>query len=172
MSERKVPLAPFALTASILLLDQATKALVVARVERGTIAWSCLGDFFWLIHARNPGIAFSLGDGLAPALRSALFIALPLVLVAGIVVYYFKSKDLTVLQRWALCGIAGGGLGNLVDRIARPEGVVDFLSVKFYGLFGLERWPTFNVADSSVVVSAILLAISLFLAEKAAREAA
>lgn len=171
MKENKVPLAPFALTASILLLDQVTKALVVARVERGTIGWSCLGDFFWLIHARNPGIAFSLGEGFAPALRSALFIALPLLLVAGILVYYFRSKDLSRLQRWALCGIAGGGLGNLIDRIARPEGVVDFLSVRFYGLFGLERWPTFNVADSSVVVSAILLAISLFAQERAAKEA-
>ena len=39
-------------------------------------------------------------------------------------------------------GIVGGGLGNLVDRFFRKEGVVDFIDVKFYGLFGLERWPT------------------------------
>jgi signal peptidase II len=64
------------------------------------------------------------------------------------------------LQRWVLCGIVGGGIGNVIDRIFRPEGVVDFVSVKFYGLFGLERWPTFNVADSSVVVCAILLVVS------------
>jgi len=171
VNETKVPLLPFLLSALIVVLDQVTKALVVAFIEPGTIAWNCLGDFFWLIHARNPGIAFSLGGGLAPALRTVLFIALPLLLVAGIVVYYFKSKELDTLQRWALCGIAGGGLGNLIDRVFRPEGVVDFLSVKFYGLFGLERWPTFNVADSSVVISAILLAISVLLAERAAGKA-
>ena len=57
-------------------------------------------------------------------------------------------------------GIVGGGLGNLVDRFFRKEGVVDFIDVKFYGLFGLERWPTFNVADSAVVVCGILLIIS------------
>ena len=50
----------------------------------------------------------------------------------------------------------------IIDRIARPDGVIDFLSVKFYGLFGLERWPTFNVADSAVVVCGILLVVSGF----------
>ena len=57
-------------------------------------------------------------------------------------------------------GIVGGGLGNLIDRFFRAEGVVDFIDVKFYGLFGLERWPTFNVADSAVVVCGLILVIS------------
>ena len=60
----------------------------------------------------------------------------------------------------SVCGIVGGGIGNLIDRFFRPEGVVDFIDVKFYGLFGMERWPTFNVADSAVVVCGILLIIS------------
>jgi signal peptidase II len=79
-----------------------------------------------------------------------------------LVVYYFKTDELSTVQRWALCGIVGGGLGNLIDRIWRPEGVIDFMSVKFYGLFGLERWPTFNVADSSIVVCGILLVAAGF----------
>jgi signal peptidase II len=58
-------------------------------------------------------------------------------------------------------GIIGGGFGNLIDRFFRPDGVVDFIDVKFYGLFGLERWPTFNVADSAVVVCGSLLFISM-----------
>ena len=53
------------------------------------------------------------------------------------------------------------GFGNIFDRIFRPEGVVDFIDVKFYGLFGMERFPTFNVADSFVMVCAILLVISV-----------
>ena len=42
----------------------------------------------------------------------------------------------------------------------RAEGVVDFIDIKFFGLFGLDRWPTFNVADSAVVVCGFMLVIS------------
>ena len=60
-------------------------------------------------------------------------------------------------------GIVGGGFGNLIDRCFRTEGVVDFIDVKFYGIFGMERWPTFNIADAAVVVCGILLIISFLL---------
>jgi len=60
-----------------------------------------------------------------------------------------------------VAGIIGGGLGNLIDRIFRPQGVVDFISVNFYGFLGFSRWPTFNIADSSVVVCGILLFLSV-----------
>jgi len=114
------------------------------------------------VHQKNTGAAFSMGDGLAEPLRVAVLIVLPLALMIALCVYYFKTDELTPVQRWALCGIIGGGVGNIVDRIARPEGVIDFLSFKFYGLFGLERWPTFNVADSAVVVCGILLVVAGF----------
>jgi signal peptidase II len=58
-------------------------------------------------------------------------------------------------------GILGGGLGNLADRIFRPAGVVDFIDVKFFGIFGFERWPTFNIADSAIVVCGILLLFTM-----------
>jgi len=156
---------PLALSAVLVALDQASKALVVARVEPGTIAWSAFGDFFWLVRQQNLGMAFSLLDDLSPGLRTPVLILLPLALVAFVLVFYFRGDEITAFQRWTLAGIVGGGLGNLVDRVFRPQGVVDFLSFKFYGLFGLERWPTFNVADASVVVSVILLAVSTFVVE-------
>lgn len=166
MTARKDVLLPFSLTAAIVLADQATKALVVAFVPRGSLAFSALGDFLWIIHARNPAVAFSLGLGLEPALRSVVFTLLPLLIFALILWYYLASPGLGRLQRWALCGILGGGAGNLIDRLARPSGVVDFLSLKCSGLFGLERWPTFNLADSSVVVSSIVLILALVLDER------
>jgi signal peptidase II len=92
--------------------------------------------------------------------RAWILIVLPAVLVSVIFLYYFLGKDLSALQRWALCGIAGGGVGNLIDRVFRPEGVVDFISIKFYGIFGYDRWPTFNIADSAVVVCTILFVIA------------
>ena len=76
-------------------------------------------------------------------------------------VIYFRSSEFTYYQRWLICGVLGGGFGNIFDRIFRAEGVVDFIDVKFFGLFGMERFPTFNVADSFVMVCAILLVISV-----------
>jgi signal peptidase II len=160
MTRTRAPLAPFALSAAILALDQLTKALVVARVSPDTVGFAAFGDFLWITRQQNLGMAFSLLDKLSPSWRALVLIALPLILVAAVLVFYFRSREPSPFQRWVLCGIVGGGLGNLIDRIFRPEGVVDFVSVKFYGLFGLDRWPTFNVADSSVVVCAILLVIS------------
>ena len=79
----------------------------------------------------------------------------------GIVIaVYFRNKEWNKTQRWAIMGIVGGGFGNLIDRIFRAEGVVDFIDIKFYGLFGLQRWPTFNIADSAVVICGIILVIS------------
>ena len=164
-SSARKPLAPFIMTLALIALDQATKALVVSRIKLGTIAWTAFGDFFWLVRQQNTGVAFSMGDSLGVQLRTALFIALPLILVIGLLIYYFRSDEPTGFQRWLIAGIVAGGLGNLIDRIFRPAGVVDFLSFKFFGLFGLERWPTFNVADMSTFCSVILLAITLVFAK-------
>jgi signal peptidase II len=170
MRESRAPLAPFALSLAVLVLDQLSKALVVAFVEPGTVAFRAFGDFFWIVRQSNLGMAFSLLDKLSPGPRAAILIALPLILVAAVIVFYFKSREPTALQRWALCGIVGGGLGNVIDRVLRPEGVVDFVSVKFYGIFGYDRWPTFNVADSCVVVSALILVVSTIVIDSRRKE--
>ncbi len=151
---------PFALSGGVVVLDQLSKFLVAKTIPRGSIAWRALGDFFWLVHQRNTGAAFSMGDKLPEFGRIAVLIVLPLAILGGLAVYLAKTRELSSLQRWLVAGIIGGGMGNILDRIFRADGVVDFLSVKFYGLFGLERWPTFNVADATVVVCGILLAAS------------
>ena len=157
---------PFILMMAVIALDQATKAWIVASYPKdGVFIADVFGnDLLWIIHVRNKAIAFSIGNGLPDGLRSLLFIVLPAAVLVGLVVYYFRSDEFSTLQRWAVAGIVGGGVGNLIDRIFRPDGVVDFISVKFFGIFGLSRWPTFNVADSSVVVCGILLFASVFFA--------
>ena len=80
-----------------------------------------------------------------------------------------EEEEFSKLYLVAFSLILGGAIGNLIDRIARPNGVVDFIDIKFYGLFGLERWPTFNVADMSVVVSGIVLMIAMWLYERRLR---
>jgi signal peptidase II len=153
---------PLLMAALIIVADQITKAVVVRTIEYHTIGHTFLNGFFRIIHTRNPAIAFSIGRGLPEQVRSVVFIIIPLALLIAALVYFIKSKELTGLQRWAVAGIIGGGFGNIIDRLFRPLGVVDFLDFKFYGLLGMERWPTFNVADSAVVVSGILMFLSIF----------
>jgi signal peptidase II len=157
---------PFSLTLFVVAFDQFTKALIVKYFpQNGSYIKEVFGnDILWITHVRNKAIAFSLGYNLADSLKPLVFIAFPVATLAFLVWYYWKSRELSAVQRWAIAGIIGGGLGNIIDRIARPDGVVDFISVKFYGLFGLERWPTFNAADSSVVVSGLVLIVTMFFA--------
>ena len=93
MSKTKVPLAPFGLSAAIILVDQATKALVAATVRPGRLGFSAFGDFFWIVRQQNLGMAFSLLDRLEPLARGLVLIALPLLLVAAVVAFYFKSSS-------------------------------------------------------------------------------
>jgi len=86
--------------------------------------------------------------------------------MAGASLYCLISKKLPLIQRYAIAVIVGGGAGNLIDRIFRPEGVVDFISFSLFGVFGLDRFPTFNIADMSITIGAAILLISGFLMEE------
>ncbi|MCQ2573582.1 MAG: signal peptidase II [Treponema sp.] len=156
----KNKLLPFILTVAVIILDQITKMIVVSKIPEYTIGCEFFGDFLRLIHVRNTGVAFSMGASWGQSIRRIMFLLVPVIVIGLVISVYFRNNDFTNLQRWAITGIIGGGLGNLIDRFFRPAGVVDFIDVKFYGLFGLDRWPTFNVADSAVVVCGIILLIS------------
>jgi len=155
---------PLILTGIIILVDQCSKAFIAANWPINSMIVDVFNnDFLQIYHVRNKAIAFSLGVGIPDTIKPALFVVLPLLVLGVLFWYYLKSNDFTRMQRWAVAGILGGGMGNIIDRIFRSEGVVDFISVKLYGLFGWERWPTFNVADSSVVVCCILLFITIII---------
>ena len=161
--ELKSKLWPISLALLVIILDQVTKVLVMKNIPLYTIGASFFGDFLRIIHVANTGVAFSVGATWSETARRFLFSLIPLIVIGIVIGIYFKNNTWTKLQRWAIMGIVGGGLGNLVDRFFRAEGVVDFIDIKFYGLFGLERWPTFNVADSAVVVCGLLLIISFII---------
>ncbi|MDR2661638.1 MAG: signal peptidase II [Treponema sp.] len=165
----KNKIAPFVLTLLAIAADQASKAFIVKNwpAPNTFIADLFGNEFLEIYHVRNTAIAFSLGQNLPDWIKPALFVVLPLGVLVFLVVYYIRSDEFTPLQRWALAGILGGGLGNLIDRIFRPAGVVDFISVKFYGLFGFSRWPTFNLADSFVVIFGLLLLYTVFISDRA-----
>ncbi|MGE4452894.1 MAG: signal peptidase II [Sphaerochaeta sp.] len=153
---------PLLLTLFILVSDQLSKAWVVATIPENTIGFRYLGDFLAIVHVRNTAIAFSMGDSFPVVVKILFFIIVPVLLVVSVCVVYFSKRiHLTVFHRWVLALFLGGGIGNLIDRIFRSFRVVDFISVKVYGFLGFERWPTWNVADASLVISGILLAVSL-----------
>ncbi|BDC94478.1 signal peptidase II [Treponema bryantii] len=161
--ELKSKLLPISLAVLVVILDQVTKILVMKNIPLYTIGAQFFGDFLRIIHVANTGVAFSVGATWSDTLRRLLFSLIPLIVIGIVVGIYFKNNTWTKVQRWAIMGIVGGGLGNLIDRFFRAEGVVDFIDVKFYGLFGLERWPTFNVADAAVVVCGIILIVSFII---------
>ena len=154
---------PFVVAAVLIGLDQGTKVLVESLIALNTLGWASPGDFLWIIHVRNTGVAFSMGGDLPDWIRVVLFIGIPLAVMVGLVVFYWRDTALTMLQRWSLALILAGGLGNQIDRIFRPEGVVDFISVRLYGFLGMERFATFNVADSCITVGGALMVLSLLL---------
>jgi signal peptidase II len=167
----KPRLVSLILSAGIILLDQATKLIVTLTVPLGR-GVPVIDDFFRIVHVQNPAIAFSLGRGIATPERRPLVSAVVLLVIVLLFLYYlFTREKLTGFQRWTFAALLGGGLGNYVDRIFRPGGVVDFLDFRFYGIFGLQRWPTFNLADATVVVSGILLFVSFLIPSRPKKEA-
>ena len=88
-------------------------------------------------------------------------------LYAGTIVLrtFFPELDF-VATAFVLALVAGGAVGNIVDRIRFERGVVDFLDVGI----GAFRWPVFNVADAAVSVGAVLLLVSFYLEERRERD--
>lgn len=162
----KSKLLPLSLALFVIILDQITKTLVVKNIPLYTIGAEFFGDFLRIIHVSNTGVAFSVGASWSDIVRFASFVIVPVIVIVLVFIVYFRNNEWSTLQRWAIMGIVGGGIGNLIDRAFRDEGVVDFIDVKFFGIFGLERWPTFNVADSAIIVFGILLAITFIISIK------
>ncbi|UCF21641.1 MAG: signal peptidase II [Gemmatimonadota bacterium] len=145
----------FAGTAGVVLaIDMFTKLLVQQTLH---IAESIpvFGDFFRLTYIYNPGAAFGLHLG--PHSRF-IFLGLAFVALGVLVVMYRHTPAADRLRLFAIGAIAGGALGNVVDRIRSVRGVVDFLDFGFGDL----RWPVFNFADTAVTIGALLLLASLW----------
>ena len=162
----KSKLLPLSLALFVIILDQITKTLVVKNIPLYTIGAEFFGDFLRIIHVSNTGVAFSVGASWSDIVRFASFVIVPVIVIVLVFIVYFRNNEWSTLQRWAIMGIVGGGIGNLIDRAFRAEGVVDFIDVKFFGIFGLERWRTFYVADSAIIVFGILLAITFIISIK------
>jgi signal peptidase II len=147
------------LTLGIVLFDRATKAWFETQTDE-TWRHEVVRHFIYLVHSRNPGIAFSMfADSHSPWLR-VLLIGGSLVVICALAWLLVAGQGGAV----ACAGLAlllGGATGNLTDRILHGA-VTDFFEV----WLGTYRWPAFNVADSAITIGAVLLILDLFFGRK------
>lgn len=129
----------------VVALDQYTKALAVAKLKTQTVP--ILENIFHLTYVENTGAAFGMFKN-----ANTVFIVVISIIITGILIALFKMKLNSKLIKISVALILGGAVGNLMDRISRGF-VVDFLD------FRLINFPVFNIADSCIVVGAILICI-------------
>lgn len=147
------------LALAVLAADQVTKFFVVAFIPEyaGQPGQPIeITPFFNIWHVRNSGIAFSLGnfnDGGRYAIGLLAF-----VVAIGLFWHGRKTRSVPVIAAYSL--IAGGAVGNAFDRLnpARKT-VVDFLDFHL----GAWHWPSFNVADSAIVLGVALILIDMMI---------
>jgi signal peptidase II len=143
----------FTLAAGVVVADQLTKALLLARFAPGERLE--VTGFFNLVLVCNPGAAFSLLSE-AGGWQTPLLIAFALGAIGVVGTMIVKRPAERVLCA-ALGLVLGGALGNVVDRV-RFGCVADFLDFHARGW----HWPAFNVADSAITVGAVLLVFEGF----------
>jgi signal peptidase II len=148
----------------IYLMDQSSKAWAVRHLRFGDRA--IIRGVLDFVYAENSGIAFGqLQEG--GAFGRWFFVVLASAAAIAVFFYFLRTprNDDRVLGACAL--LLAGILGNLTDRV-RLGFVIDFILLHA----GQYHWPTFNVADASICVGALLLAYDLIFASRRAKDTA
>ncbi|WP_019228523.1 signal peptidase II [Sedimentibacter sp. B4] len=129
--------------------DQLAKLWAVNQLKDGE-SIKLIGNFLRFTYAENKGAAFSI-------LQNQLwfFIIATVVMLIILGYMFFMAKNLTPVSRLSISMIAGGAIGNFIDRL-RLGYVVDFIDVRFGSFY---NFPIFNIADSFVVCGTILMII-------------
>ncbi|MCJ7831897.1 MAG: signal peptidase II [Actinobacteria bacterium] len=131
----------------MLVLDLLSKYLAVARLKGSPV--ELIPGVLHLTYTTNTGGAFGM-SGSTP-----WFFASASVIVCGFILFYMRRVT-GVWRTIALGMVLGGALGNLINRLA---GGIDF-SGEVVDFIDLRIWPVFNLADSAIVVGAVILALS------------
>jgi len=140
--------------------DQLTKVWVVKSFQLYE-SLDVIPGFFSLTYLTNKGAAFGFLAGVTSVWRHYFFLILVSVALVLIVIAWFRMRNDHRFYGPALALIAGGAIGNAIDRI-RLGAVVDFLDFYVAG----HHWPAFNVADSAICVGVALFLLANFLEER------
>jgi signal peptidase II len=140
----------------IIITDQLTKWWIV---DNFTLyeTQDVISGFFNLTYITNTGAAFGFLSGDYAAWRQIFFVTVSVVALSFMVYIYKQLKEQGRIFVIAICMIAGGAVGNLIDRL-RFGSVIDFLDFHLKG----HHWPAFNVADSAITVGVGLFLIGHF----------
>jgi signal peptidase II len=165
MSSNRARTAHLLIALLVITLDRWTKHLAATRIRMYQHI-TIIPGFFRLTHTENTGAAFSLFADSPSHWKTTLLIAFSAVAMVVVAVLLWKQSRVTP-NGLALSLILGGAAGNLWDRLLHGR-VVDFLLfyVKQY------QWPVFNLADSSIVVGAVLLVIEILFVHPKSNQAA
>ena len=145
---RKKNILIFSTALIIVILDQLTKFLIRKNFQLNE-SLPIIKNIFHFTYVTNTGSAFGLFKNLN------LFFVFFSILVIIMIFYYLREKipEKEKFLQLAIGLLLGGTIGNLIDRI-KIGAVTDFLDFRI--------WPVFNIADSAVTVSVILLIILLW----------
>jgi len=147
---------------TIVLADCSTKQWIVSSLSNDPGPYPLIGDLLRLTLAYNPGAGLSLSFGNASRM---VFAGVALVALIILFLLYHRTPSNAVPRAVALALVAGGALGNLLDRLRSARGVVDFIDIGV----GQSRFWTFNIADLGVTTGALLLAVVLWREDRAQR---
>lgn len=139
----------------IVVLDRLTKWLIESRVSF-LDTYRVIPGFFDIVHSQNRGVAFGMFNDSTSEWRTVLLVVASIAAVLVISTMLWKAERLDRKTLWGCALILGGATGNLVDRLLWGR-VTDFLLFHV----GEYQWPTFNVADSAIVLGSGLLLIDL-----------
>ena len=134
----------------VIVLDQLSKVLIVATLPFEASHY--VASFLSIVHAHNPGAAFSFLAH-AGGWQRWFFVGLAFAAVA-LIVWMLKRHGHQSLFAFSLSFILGGAIGNVIDRIVHGY-VIDFILVHW----GSSYFPAFNLADSAITLGAVLLVI-------------
>lgn len=142
----------------VVVLDQWTKGLIEANVplNGGFAPFPALAKYFNIVHYTNTGAAFGMLRD-----QRAVFIAIPIIVIVAVLIYARTLPPGHWAIRACLGLQLGGAAGNLIDRVQRSGQVTDFLLFMLPVGDRVYQWPAWNVADGSIVVGTILLALLL-----------
>jgi signal peptidase II len=145
---------------AVVVLDRVTKWAIVQTITLDD-AINIIPGLFRLTHLENTGAAFSLFADSTSPFKTMLLIVFSLGALAVVSFLLWKERTIFNAGTLALSLILGGAVGNLWDRLVDGK-VTDFLD--FY--IGIHHWPPFNIADSAIVVGALLLMARMLRKEK------
>jgi signal peptidase II len=143
------------LTLFVVLADRASKAWFELHTPEG---WrhEVIHNFIYLVHSRNPGIAFSFFADSSSHWTRILLILGSVVVIVALAWLFVTSRTGSALSFAGFALLLGGATGNVTDRIVHGA-VTDFFEV----LIGTYHWPAFNVADSAITIGAALIILDV-----------